>query len=162
TAVPLDSLFIADLTNWGPPALPTGTDVRVDPVLGRVAVSAARKVLRLAVSWSVAFSGDVGAGTYPREIHYSRVQFAVPVDAPKRSAAAASAWAGWQAAPAAPTGRITVADSHRYAEPLLLKVAQGSRLGIVAAEGARPCITGTIDIRGTGAGDVPGGVVLDG
>ena len=63
TAVPLDRLFVGDLTDW---SLPTGDDVRLDPVLGRIAVSKNRPLHRLAVSWSYAFSGDVGAGSYPR------------------------------------------------------------------------------------------------
>ncbi len=150
-AIPTDDLSVCDLTDWD---LPTGARVRVDPKLGRVAVSAVRPVHRLAVSWSFAFTADIGAGPWSR---HDRAQPIAPVDVeigvsatePPGTATivgtigeAVDAWNAAQAANPVARGRIVLMDSHRYQEDLTLagriEVAAGSRLEILAARWPAP------------------------
>ncbi|MEV4771570.1 phage tail protein [Micromonospora humida] len=187
--VPLDLLRICDLAGW---ELPTGSVVRVDPVRGRITVAAGRQVHRLAVSWWYAFSADVGAGPYPRRGDLGAAdgpvdwQLAVSVTEPPRAGEvvaslgeAVTAWHDFQAAHPGGTGRIVVLDSHRYRENLAVRVGQGSRLSVLAAQwprppdrprrqtdldpvGVRPCLLGTLAATGVGVGDRPGELVVDG
>lgn len=193
-AVALDLLHVCDLSNWG---LPTGSEVRVDPVTGRVAVAAGRPVHRLAVSWSLASGAEIGALPSPRRGELGGAepvpdwQIGVSVSDPPVAAEivptlgdAVSAWHDWQSVNPGTSGRIIIMDSHRYAEALAgggaVKVAQGGRLGIVAAgwpvppgggarrpgeidpSGVRPAVIGDIELIGVGGGMRPGGFVLDG
>ena len=152
TSVPLDLLFVGDLSDW---SLPTGQEVRLDPVLGRIAVSPTRAVNRVAVSWHYAFSGDVGAGPYPRRDanppEASPIDFQIGVsatDAPVANTVVATfgeavdAWNAFQAGKSARLGRIVVMDSHRYAEALTsggrIQIGQGNRLTILAAQWPEP------------------------
>lgn len=174
-AVPLQDLHVCDQTTWD---LPTGSLVRVDPVVGRVAVSATMPVHRLAVSWSMAFGADIGALPVPRrgdlgdaeaaphwQIGVSVTDEPVPGEVVPTLGDAVAAWHDWQDANPATTGRIVVMDSHRYEEPLVagggIRVGQGAGLSIVAAgwpsddAGARAI--DTIDpsrVRPTFVGDV--------
>ncbi|MEU5726275.1 phage tail protein [Micromonospora sp. NPDC047738] len=187
--VPLEHLRICDLTGWG---LPTGSLVRVDPVLGRVTVAAGRPVHRLAVSWWYAFSADIGAGPYPRrgdlgpadgpvdwQLGVSVTEPPSPGEVVASVGEAVTAWHDWQAAHPGTTGRIVLMDSHRYLENLAVQVGQGSRLSIVAAQwprpperprrqsdldpvGVRPCLLGNVSVTGTGTGDRPGELIVDG
>jgi hypothetical protein len=172
--VALDDLHVCDQSDWD---LPTGSAVRVDPVLGRVAVAATRPVHRLAVSWSMAFGVDVGAlpttrigdlgaaGETPDwQIGVSATDAATPGRVVPTLGDAVAAWHDWQAGNPASTGRIVVMDSHRYAQPLVagggIRIGQGARLSIVAA--SWPSVAGTrrvdaIDparVRPTLVGDV--------
>ncbi|MEU8047546.1 phage tail protein [Micromonospora echinofusca] len=187
--VPLERLRICDLAGW---ERPTGSLVRVDPVRGRVTVAPGRPVHRLAVSWWYAFGADVGAGPYPRRGDLGAAdgpvdwQLAVSVTEPPRPgevvasiAEAVTAWHDWQATHPGTAGRIVLTDSHRYAEDLLVRVGQGSRLSLLAARwpqppdrprrqadldpvGVRPCLLGGLSVTGTGAGERPGELLLDG
>ncbi len=139
TSVPLDLLFVGDLSDW---SLPTGQEVRLDPVLGRIAVSPTRAVNRVAVSWHYAFSGDVGAGPYPRRDANppatTPIDFQIGVsatDAPVANTVVATfgeavdAWNAFQAGKSARLGRIVVMDSHRYAEASDRRRADPGRSG---------------------------------
>ena len=113
----------------------------------------------------------------------------VPGEVVATLAEAVAAWHDWEATNAGRrvrNGRIVVMDSHRYVEDLTaagdgaVTVAQGSRLVIVAARwpepdgggprrpGAvdpaevRPCLAGLLEVAGTGTGDRPGIVEIDG
>jgi hypothetical protein len=193
-AVPLELLHVCNLSNWG---LPSGSEVRVDPVLGRVTVASGRPIHRLAISWSLAAGADIGALPSPRRGDLGaaegepRWQIAVSVSDPPIAGEvvptlgdAIAAWHDWQAANPATSGRIVIMDNHRYPEPLVagggVRIGPGARLAIVAArwpappgggprrpaaidpDGARPAIVGDVEVAGTGAGDRPGGFVLDG
>lgn len=188
-AVPLEHLRICDLTGW---ELPSGSLVRVDPVLGRVTVASGRPVHRLALSWWYAFSADVGAGPYPRRGDLGAAggpvdwQLGVSATEPPRAGEvvaslgeAVTAWHDWQAAHPGTAGRIVLLDSHRYAETVAVRVGQGSRLTLLAAQwprppdrprrqtdldpvGVRPCLLGGLSVTGAGAGDRPGELVVDG
>jgi hypothetical protein len=147
TAVPYEQVHVCDLSD---PALPTGDDVRVDPVNGRLSV-ALPVPHRLAVSWSMASAGDVGAGPWPRPGQLGAVLDEVPAfcrgisatDAPVAGevvstfAQALTDWEDHQDADPGSTGLIVVMDSHRYAVDLTgpnrIRVRQGNRLAIVAA-----------------------------
>jgi hypothetical protein len=150
--VPLDEVFVCDLSNWD---RPTGQHVRVDPMLGRVTVAMGRAVHRLAVSWSCAFAGDIGAWPAPRrdpaaralqaadwQIGVSADDAPVPNQVVATLAEAVAAWTAWQAANPGTHGRIVLMDSHRHAGsftgPNRIAVGQGSRLSVVAARWPQP------------------------
>jgi hypothetical protein len=124
-------------------------------VLGRVSVAAGRPVHRLAVSWSYAFGGDLGAGPYPRRGDLGSLgepvdwQIGVSVTDPPIAdeivptiGDAIDAWHTWQAAHPGTNGRIVLMDSHLYREDLTsggrIQVGQGSRLGVLAARWPQP------------------------
>lgn len=196
--LPLELLHVCNLSSWD---RPTGSRVRVDPVLGRVTVAAARTVHRLAVSWSFARAGRVGAGPWPRRSvggigvrsdgQFDDAQFVVGVGAASGPADellptlgdAVVEWHNFQAANPGATGRIVITDSHRYVEAFTgggrIEIGQGARLEIVAAAwpqppngprvvdgiervGVLPTIVGDIDVVGTGSGDTPGALVIEG
>lgn len=150
--VPIDDLFVCDLSGW---ERPNGQHVRVDPVLGRVTVAAARPVHRLAVSWSCAFAGDIGAWPAPRRDPAARAlqtadwQIGVSADDPPvpnqvvaTLAEALAAWATWDAVNPGTHGRIVLMDSHRHAGsftgPNRIAIGQGSRLSVLAARWPQP------------------------
>lgn len=149
--VPLDLLHVCDLSEWD---LPTGSKVRVDPVLGRVTVAAGREPHRLAVSWSFARAGRIGAGPWPRDSDrpLDDVDFLIGVEAGAPGGAGAqvvgtladavAAWHDFQAANPGRDGRIVITDSHRYAESFTaggaIVVAQGGRLEIIAGAWPQP------------------------
>lgn len=191
--VPPADLSVGDLSDW---SLPSGSLVRLDPVLGRVTVAAGRAVHRLAVSWCYAAAGDLGAGPYPRRAADARSlgapdwQMGVSAtDAPVAGrvvgtiAEAVDAWHAWQAAHPSTIGRIVLMDSHRHTDDLTgpnrIEVGEASRLVLLAANwptrpdgprvhgdadptGVRPCLVGDVEFVGTGTGERPGEVVVDG
>ncbi len=166
TEVDLDLLEVCDLSAW---ERPTGTMVRVDPVLGRVAVSPARVVERAAVSWSYAFGADIGAGPYPRrprpgeavdtttfdfQIGVSATDDPVPSEVVATLAEAVAAWHDLEATNAGRrvrNGRIVVMDSHRYVEDLTVGRRRrghrrpGQPAVIVAARGPNRMVAGPDD-----------------
>jgi hypothetical protein len=164
--VELADLFVCDLADW---SQPTGSVVRLDPVRGRVAVDPARSVHRLAVSWSYALAGDLGAGPASRrgsggpaeqpvdwQLGVSATDPPRPDEVVATLAEAVDAWHAWQGAHPASRGRIVVMDSHRYVEPFTgpdaVRVGQGSRLSIVAARWpappSGPRVVGALDPTG--------------
>lgn len=149
--VSLDLLHVCNLSGWD---RPTGSRVRVDPVLGRVTVASGRELHRVAVSWSFARAGRIGAGPWPRDRDrpLDDVDFLIGVEAGIPGGAGAhvvgtladavAAWHDFQAANPGRDGRIVIADSHRYAESFTaggtIEVTQGGRLEIIAAAWPQP------------------------
>lgn len=194
--VPFEQVHVCDLSTL---SQPTGDDVRIDPVLGRLTV--AGTPARLAVSWSMASAGDVGAGPWSRRGALGAIgdeppEFTIGVsatDAPVDGEIVATlgealtAWNAHQDDHPGSTGLIVVMDSHLYpidlTGPNRILVDQGNRLAIVAAawpalpgpdgtparrpgvidpSTVRPCLAGDIEVEGTGEGDEPGELWLDG
>jgi len=148
--VPLELVHVCDLSDWG---RPTGSAVRLDPVLGRASVAAGRDVHRLAVSWSFARAGRIGSGPWDRTaepLDHADLLVGVRTDSQPGDGLVATlgdAVAAWNDRLAQPDrgevlGRIVVADSHRYVESFVaggrLVVPAGCRLELVAADWAAP------------------------
>lgn len=126
--------------------------VAVDPVLGRLALPApgpgSELPERVEVSYTYAFSGDVGGGPYDRrrsvedalpaavdwQLAVSRREPPVPGE---RVATLTEAVTAWNALPAGTVGVIAVTDSASYEEDLTaaatVEVPEGSTLLLVAA-----------------------------
>jgi hypothetical protein len=148
-AVPFEQVHVCDL---GDLALPQGDDVRVDPVAGRLTVALTPVPHRLAMSWSMASAGDVGAGPWSRQGRLGAIAdeppdftIGVSVTEPRREGEvvatftdALTAWEAHQDAHPGSTGLIVVMDSHLYPVDLTgpdrIRVRQGNRLAVVAAE----------------------------
>ena len=128
--------------------------VSVDPVRGRIAFPAGVIPSAVEVSYSYAFSGDLGAGPYDRTAWLSdaatgpapfqnanRWQVAVSKDltpVPNEIfSSIGAAIQAWNAQPAGTVGVIAIMDSHTYAEDLTAKpivMHDSSQLLIVAAD----------------------------
>jgi hypothetical protein len=170
--VPFDQIMICNIedvsaTDWRrPPAskayvpskggAPVSKPITlsVDPVRGRIAFPAGVTPSAVQVSYTYAFSGDLGAGPYDRTDWLTdptkgpapfrtanRWQVAVSKDLPPVANTVfptfAAAIQAWNAQPAATVGVIAVLDSHTYTEDLsatAIVVPDGSQLLIVAAD----------------------------
>jgi hypothetical protein len=177
TLVPFDQIMICDIadvsaTDWkrpaaskaytpkkGGPAVNKPIALSVDPVRGRIAFPPGTTPASVQVSYTYAFSGDVGAGPYDRTAWLSNPDTGpAPYNNPNRWQVAVSkdlapvpnevfsslgdAIKSWNAQPKATDGVIVVLDSHAYTEDLTaapILVPESSRLLIVAADwpGAR-------------------------
>lgn len=67
-AVPCSEIACANLEKWSVAgfAQPTGTTIRIDPALGRLALPTGRNGQQLRVHWCEGSSGDLGGGEYAR------------------------------------------------------------------------------------------------
>lgn len=181
-------LSVCDLSGnapWRrPPASDMTVDVAFDPVLGRLAFRDGLASAKVQVSYSYGFSADMGGGSYERQESVSEVigggvtwevsvsQNTEPVPG-EVFATLTEAIQAWNAQPPAAVGVITILDSATYTEDLTglnrIQIPEGSvkktgsRLAIVAAEGARPHLRGDLAAEGTGDGTQNlGGLVLNG
>ncbi|HWC95596.1 MAG TPA: hypothetical protein VG456_02570 [Candidatus Sulfopaludibacter sp.] len=170
--VPFDQIAICSIedvsaTDWRRPAafksyhpsaggaaVNEAIELSVDPVRGRIAFPAGIVPTSVEVSYTYAFSGDVGAGPYDRTAwltgadtgpapmqNPARWQVAVSKDvAPVANevfSTLAAAIQAWNAQPSATDGLIAIMDSHSYAEDLTanpILLPDSSRLLIVAAD----------------------------
>ena len=128
----------ADLSAWS--YTPTGDQVAVDPVLGRIMFPpGATKRDTITVSYSYAFSADMGGGEYDRTIREPADAELYRVGPKETFTKIGDALTHWTArAPQAAI--IEIADSGLYTEPLSIALAKGQTLQLRAANGARPII----------------------
>ena len=125
--------------------------VAVDPEMGRLAFAAAVDLTEAAVEvdYVYGFSGDYGAGPYARRTY---VHHPSAVHVPARSITAALTTVG------ASTGIVEIDDSHTYTGDLTLNLSADQTITVQAADRARPCIDGKIQINAAPRS----AVVLDG
>lgn len=156
-------IVATDLRDWR--YRPQGNQVAVDTRLGRIAFPHDHAPDRVYVSYSYAFSANIGGGMYHRPMlqAVSSQVFQVSKDAPSLSEpvevlnveqrpvfptlrAALEAWQQWkkenamQEQPAPLHGVIELADNGRYRTPLTIQLEPGEHLHIRAANGARPVL----------------------
>lgn len=124
-------------------------DVGLDPKLGRVALPAGSTFKSAEVSYSYAFSADLGGGPYDRResllaVAPESVQWQAGVtrtlkqDRPPLYRSLRSAVTAWNLQPPGTAGFIAILDSHSYKESLSgvdhIRVPAGSLLFLVAAD----------------------------
>jgi len=147
-------LICRDLSDWRRPAARPLTGrpvVAVDPVLGRLAVSADAATRRIRVDYAYGLAGDIGAGPFDRRgslaaawpgpadavadwlIRVSADDQPVPGRTVRTLGEALSLWDARPPAAAGQTGVIAIADSASYAEDLDVTVGPGDTLLVVAA-----------------------------
>jgi hypothetical protein len=128
----------ADLSDWT--YRPTGEQVAVDPVLGRIVFppSQARRQA-VWVSYSYGYSADLGGGEYERTLSQPPGARIYRVGLGARFVQIGAALAAWrQDAPV--DAVIEIVDSHVYVEPVAVELAQGQTLQLRAENGKRPII----------------------
>ncbi len=155
--------------------------VSVDPLLGRLfftAGSIPANPAQVLVSYSYAFSGNLGGGPYDRSDSMPQSAATFQVAVSKQLAAdnktifatltdaVAEPATGWNAQAPGATGIIAILDSETYADSPSITIPNGSQLLIVAADwpgvhhgnaaqtalepvGTRPHIRGKIQVTGT-------------
>jgi hypothetical protein len=176
TPVPLDDIVPADLSRWS--YRPRGSQVAVDPVLGRIAFAPRGQPTRgVWVSYHEAFGAEIGAGEYERPLETPagarvyRVASVPPATGDyNRISLALDAWR----AELPEYGIVEIADSGDYVEPIELRVPPGRTLELRAASGSRPTIRlldwstnrrdalGIVGVETDADPGGPGRVVLDG
>ena len=130
--------------------MPGGSDIAVDPVLGRIGFGPSIVPAAVSVNFQSGFSMDLGGGEYDRSEAIegwhqpSQVIWQLGVDRkadgsdPQFVSAPSLALAAWDAfvttGPPAGLGVIVVTDSWAYGDPLNITVPAGFTLAIVAAE----------------------------
>ena len=154
--VPLEHIVAADLSDWA--YSPQGTQVAVDPRLGRIALANDREETDMWVSYHYAFSANIGGGEYDRPLRpaLKRKQYHISQQRPGHEPdyfetinEAVTAWVRDRAAH--PDALIEIEDSGTYSEPIKeIKLKAGERLEIRARNGARPVIR-LFDLRASGA-----------
>ncbi|HLF28952.1 MAG TPA: phage tail protein [Anaerolineae bacterium] len=154
---PPEEMLVCDLSDWRqPPATkayrPAGQgaprslpiQVAVDPVLGRLTFPQSLKPETVEVSYTTAFSGDLGGGPYSRRESVAEMldrpvawQMGVQRDVSPASGEVAAglgeALEAWNAQPPGTLGVIAILDSQTYEEDLKIAIPAGSQLLIVAA-----------------------------
>jgi hypothetical protein len=140
TLVDVSRIVPADLTGWA--YRPTGDQVAVDPVLGRIMFppnQSRRQAVR--VSYAYGFAADLGGGEYVRTLSQPAGANLYQVSKTDKSMLPriADALTKWQQdKPEAAI--IQINDSDVYAEPIAIDLAEGQTLELRAANGVRPII----------------------
>jgi cytoskeletal protein CcmA (bactofilin family) len=139
-ARPLDPKRVvpADLSRWS--YSPTGDQVAVDPVLGRLMFAQGQtRRESVEVSYSYGFSADMGGGEYERAIREPAGAVVYRVGSGQAMTRIADALAQWKA-DAPVSAAIEIVDSGLYTEPLEIVLAKGQTLQLRAANRARPVL----------------------
>lgn len=142
---PLDPkrVVAANLSDWA--YTPTGDKVAVDVALGRIKFPAdyARSEA-IEVSYTYAFSADMGGGEYNRIIREPANAIVYRVGQGQAFATIGAALAKWktdfEGANSNPNAAIEITDSRVYTEPLHVALAKGQTLQLRAANKTRPVI----------------------
>jgi hypothetical protein len=161
--IPPEEILICDLSDWRIPPTeidyptPTATVscpilAAVDPVLGRLVLSASLSPDEVLVSHSYGFSGDVGAGPYNRTVFTREVLNRAPdwqvgvsqeetaVGSEKIFGNLSDAVSEWNDQPDGTVGVIVIMDSLTYRDDLTgehaIRIPESSQLLIVAADWA--------------------------
>jgi hypothetical protein len=147
--VTVNNIVAADLSDWQ--YVPTGSQVAVDPVLGRFVFPptlALKKQVR--VTYHYGFSADIGGGEYDRPIldpvapntYYCWVnpnsQTGTTPNCFPTITAACQAWISQSPKP--PDAVVQIVDSGVYTEQLSLTLLPGESLQIRAAPNKRPTL----------------------
>jgi hypothetical protein len=140
TPVDAERIVPADLTDWT--YRPTGNQVALDPVLGRIMFpSNQTRRLTVHVSYAYGFAADLGGGQYQRALSQppgARLYRVNKTDASAFSRIS-NALAQWRQDK--PLGAIVeISDSGVYAEPIEIDLAEGQTLELRAANSSRPVI----------------------
>lgn len=150
--IPPEEILICDLSDWRTP--PTEIDytilAAVDPVLGRLVLSASLLHDEVLVSHSYGFSGDVGAGPYNRTVFTREVLNRAPdwqVGVSQEETAVggenifktlSDAVSEWNDRPDGEVGVIVIMDSRTYRDDLTgkhaIRIPESSQLLIIAAD----------------------------
>jgi hypothetical protein len=146
TPVPLASIVPADLSGWA--YRPQGTQVAVDPVLGRIAFSPRQAPEGgVWVTWTYGFADDLGGGEYQRPLRPAGTRPRYQVGPGTEHAQVMDAVRHWlEDKRADPTDQarqdaiVEIVDSGAYEEPIDITLEHGDRLELRAAQGARPVI----------------------
>ena len=136
-AVDASLIVPADLRDWS--YRPTGDQVAVDPVLGRIVFAPGQtRRQNVVVSYAYGFSAPMGGGEYPRTLSQpaNATLYQVGLGQLGHIGDALSRWT--QAAPASAV--IEIVDSNVYVEPIAIVPARGQTLELRAANGKRPVI----------------------
>jgi hypothetical protein len=141
--VPLPDIVATDLSNWA--YRPSGEQVAVDPVLGRIAFPPDDAPEGgVWVTYHYGFSADMGGGEYPRALspRAGRPVYKVGPDAHHESImGAVRVWQDERSAdPSKRNAIVEIQDSGVYEEQLEIFLEEGDRLELRAAQGARPVI----------------------
>jgi hypothetical protein len=138
TLVDPKSIVVADLTDWTYRPLPG--QVAVDPERGRIAFPPSQTRRQgVWVTYSYAFSADMGGGEYARQVTQPSVYSSYLVGQGETFARINDALARWQSeAPA--NAVIEITDSGVYVEPINVTLKPGQTLQLRAASGRRPVI----------------------
>ena len=137
--VPADRIVAADLSGWN--YRPSGTEVAVDPALGRIMFPPGQpRKQGVWVSYYYGFSADIGGGEYERTLSQ-------PADAtfyevgtlPGMSTRINDALTKWQA-DAPRHAVIEITDSGVYVEQLHIELKAGQTLQLRAANRTRPVL----------------------
>ncbi|MEA3323758.1 MAG: hypothetical protein U9Q37_01270 [Euryarchaeota archaeon] len=159
--IPPEEILICNLSDWRIPPTeidypaPTSTVshpimAAVDPVLGRLVLSASLLPDEVLVSHSYGFSGDVGAGPYNRTVFTSDVLNRAPdwqvgvsreetaVGSEKIFKTLSDAVSEWNDQPDGTVGVIVIMDSRTYRDDLTgedaIRIPESSQLLIIAAD----------------------------
>ena len=159
--IPPEEILICDLSDWRIPPTevdyptPTATVshlilAAVDPVLGRLVLSASLSPDEVLVSHSYGFSGDVGAGPYnqtvfTREVLNRAPDWQVGVSQEETTVGSenilgnlSDAVSEWNDQPDGTVGVIVIMDSRTYRDDLTgehaIRIPESSQLLIVAAD----------------------------
>ncbi|HEU4881971.1 MAG TPA: hypothetical protein VFT45_07000 [Longimicrobium sp.] len=178
-AVPC-ALAVADLGDWdvsgiGPGARagrPAPPRAAVDPARGRVAFLDGARPAWVRAEWSYGFSAELGGGPYARPAPDPAPPpgaFAAVVGGRPRgpgeavAGSVAGALEEWMRTDSADCV-VRLGDSAIHPAPAeVVVLPPGRRLWIVAAPGERPCLAGTLNLRGLArSGVILDGVLVDG
>ncbi|HTQ15206.1 MAG TPA: hypothetical protein VMH86_15140 [Rhizomicrobium sp.] len=142
---PLDPARIvpADLSDWT--YAPTAKEVAVDVQRGRIKFAENfERQAAVTVSYTYAFSADMGGGEYDRTIREPAGAVVYRVGPDQTYKTIRDALAKWEAdfalPNANPNAAIEITDSGVYTEPLNIKLAKGQTLQLRAANKTRPVI----------------------
>jgi hypothetical protein len=132
------SIVVADLTDWTYRPLPG--QVAVDPELGRIAFPPTQTRRQTVwVTYSYAFSADIGGGEYARQITQPSVYSMYLVGPGETFTHINDALTRWQS-DAPSNAVIEITDSGVYVEPINITLKPGQTLQLRAACGRRPVI----------------------
>ncbi len=136
--IPVESLVVADLTDWTYRPLPD--QVAVDPQLGRIAFPPTQtKRQKVWVSYNYGFSADIGGGEYLRVLSQPPIYNLYLVGENQALTRIGAALAQWQK-DAPQNAVIEITDSGIYVEPINITLKPGQTLQLRAANGKRPIL----------------------
>ena len=135
---PENKIVPADLGDWS--YRPRPGEVAVDPELGRLMFAPGHsRDESVWVSYSYAFSADMGGGEYTRPIGQPARARVYRVGPDEKNVSISEALARWRA-DAPPDAVIEIADSGVYAERIRITLKSGQSLQLRAANGKRPVL----------------------
>lgn len=136
--VPVEQIVAADLSAWSYRPLPG--QVAIDPELGRIAFPPTlSRRSTVWVSYSYAFSTEIGGGEYTRTLSETAPYTLYLVGEDESLTHINDALKQWQS-DAPKNGIIEITDSGVYVEPINITLNAGQTLQLRASSGRRPVI----------------------